>query len=35
VITTGSTTEACMQVLKNAGAKKVGVLVIAHPLEND
>jgi predicted amidophosphoribosyltransferase len=33
VITTGSTVEACLLVLKDAGAKKVDVLVIAHPLE--
>jgi ComF family protein len=33
VITTGSTVEACLKVLKDAGAKKIDVLVIAHPLE--
>lgn len=34
VITTGSTTEACLNILKSAGAQTVDVLVIAHPLEN-
>jgi ComF family protein len=34
VITTGSTVEACVKILKESGAKKVDVLVIAHPLEN-
>jgi ComF family protein len=31
VITTGSTMEACIQALKEAGAKEVDVLAIAHP----
>jgi ComF family protein len=35
VITTGSTTEACVKVLKKAGVKNVDVFVIAHPLENE
>jgi ComF family protein len=35
VITTGSTTEACLNILKTAGAQTVDVLVIAHPLENE
>ena len=35
VITTGSTTEACLKILKQAGVNRLDVLVIAHPLEND
>jgi competence protein ComFC len=31
VITTGSTIEACIQALKNAGTNEVDVLAIAHP----
>jgi ComF family protein len=31
VITTGSTTEACLKTLKGAGANSVDVFVIAHP----
>ncbi len=31
VITTGSTTEACLTCLKNAGVKQVDVFTIAHP----
>jgi len=31
VITTGSTTEACLNCLKNAGVKEVDVFTIAHP----
>ena len=34
VITTGSTIEVCVNILKKAGANKVGVFVVAHPLEN-
>ena len=33
VITTGSTVQACLKVLKDAGAETVDILVIAHPLE--
>jgi len=33
VITTGSTIEACIQVLKKAGINEVDVLAIAHPRE--
>jgi len=35
VITTGSTTEVCVNLLKKAGAKRVDVFVVAHPLESD
>ena len=34
VITTGSTIEVCVNILKKAGANKVGVFVVAHPLEH-
>lgn len=35
VITTGSTTDACVKLLKQAGANEVDIFVIAHPLENE
>ncbi len=33
VITTGSTVEECLKVLKEAGAERVDIFVIAHPLK--
>jgi ComF family protein len=35
VITTGSTIEACVKILKQSGANLVDILVIAHPLINE
>jgi ComF family protein len=35
VVTTGSTTEACIQALKSAGADLVDIFTIAHPLSGE